>query len=338
MMRIFMVSLITAISFGLSSAFAAEKPELVIYTYDSFASEWGPGPQIKTAFEKDCDCTVSFVGLDSSVGILGRIQLEGENSKADIALGLDTSLTAIAAKTGLFAPHQIDTSANLSLPADIGGWSDQYFLPYDWGYFAFNYDKSRLADAPDSFDALVSAENDLKIVIQDPRTATPGLGLMLWVAAVYGEEAESYWQKLAPKIVTVTKGWWDAYSMFLEGEADMVLSYSTSPAYHLIAENKDNFAAASFDEGHYMQIEVAAILKSSTKQALARKFLARLMEADMQSILPTTNWMYPAAASGNVPAAFDTLITPAKSHLFAPEMVAQNRDKWIAEWVKGLSQ
>ena len=46
-----------------------------------------------------------------------------------------------------------------------------------WGYFAFNYDKSRLNNVPSSFEELVAADNDLKIVIQDPRTATPGLGL-----------------------------------------------------------------------------------------------------------------------------------------------------------------
>ena len=44
---------------------ADEKPEIVIYTYESFASEWGPGPQIKAEFEKTCNCTVTFVGLDS---------------------------------------------------------------------------------------------------------------------------------------------------------------------------------------------------------------------------------------------------------------------------------
>jgi ABC-type thiamine transport system substrate-binding protein len=32
-----------------------------------------------------------------------------------------------------------------------------------------------------------------------------------------------------PKTVTVTKGWSEAYGMFLDGEADMVLSYTTSP-------------------------------------------------------------------------------------------------------------
>ena len=45
--------------------------------------------------------------------------------------------------------------------------------------------------------------------------------------------------------------------LFLRGEADMVLSYTTSPAYHLIAENDSRFASAQFDRGHYMQIEVA---------------------------------------------------------------------------------
>ena len=334
----FIVSFITAVGAMASMANANDKPELVIYTYDSFASEWGPGPQIKTEFEKTCECVVTFVGLDSSVGILGRIQLEGAASKADIALGLDTSLTSVAASTGLFAPHRIETAGKLALPDDVSAWTDPQFVPYDWGYFAFNYDKSRLAEAPSSFEQLVSETNDLKIVIQDPRTATPGLGLMLWVNAVYGDDAPKLWAKLAPKLVTVTKGWWDSYSMFLEGEADMVLSYSTSPAYHLIAEGKNHYAAATFDEGHYLQIEVAGILKSSKHPELAKQFLETLIGKNVQSLLPTTNWMYPASKSGTIPDGFDGLIKPSKSYLFDPELIAKNRDVWVKDWVQGLSQ
>ena len=337
-----MLKYITIIAMAIAafgqSAQANDKPELVIYTYDSFAGEWGPGPQIKAEFEKTCNCTVTFVGLDSSVGILGRIQLEGASSKADIALGLDTSLTSIAAETGLFAEHGLETRGKLALPADVGFWDDKTFVPFDWGYFAFNYDKNRVSAPPASFEDLVSADNDLKIVVQDPRTSTPGLGLMLWVNAVYGDKAPDIWAKLSPKLVTVTKGWWDSYSMFLEGEADMVLSYSTSPAYHLIAEGKDHYAAAEFTDGHYMQVEVAGVLKSSKKPALARLFLQKLMESEMQSILPTTNWMYPAAKAGDLPEGFGGLIQPEKSFLFSPEVVAQNRDGWTKAWVDGLSQ
>ena len=62
----------------------ADKPVLTIYTYDSFTSDWGPGPAVETEFEKICECDLQFVGLDSSIGILGMIQLEGKTTKADI--------------------------------------------------------------------------------------------------------------------------------------------------------------------------------------------------------------------------------------------------------------
>jgi thiamine transport system substrate-binding protein len=328
----------TVLMLAATPSMAQDKPELVIYTYDSFASEWGPGPAIKEKFEKTCNCVVTFVGLDSSVGILGRIQLEGASSKADIALGLDTSLTAIASATGLFAEHKQNIKGKLALPEDVGFWDDPVFTPVDWGYFAFVYNIETMTSPPRSFEELLDPANNIRLVIQDPRTATPGLGLMLWVNAVYGDKAPEIWAKLSPKIVTVTKGWWDSYSMFLEGEADMVLSYSTSPAYHLIAEGKDNFAAASFAEGHYTQVEVAAVLKSSTKPALARLFLQKMLEPEFQSLLPTANWMYPAAKDAAVPEGFETLIRPEKAFLFSPEEVQRNREAWTEAWVNELSQ
>ena len=55
---------------------------------------------------------------------------------------------------------------------------------------------------------LVDAPESLPIVIQDPSTATPGLDLLLWLKSVYGDDVPEVWAKLAPKIVTVTKGWW----------------------------------------------------------------------------------------------------------------------------------
>jgi len=39
-----------------------------------------------------------------------------------------------------------------------------------------------------------------------------------------------------------------------------------------------------------------------------------------------------------VPDGFDELIKPAKTYLFDPEQIAQNRDNWVKDWVQGLSQ
>ena len=325
---------VAALLLSAGTALAADRPVLSIYTYDSFASEWGPGPAVEKAFEEGCDCDLQFVALDSSIGILGRVQLEGSSSKADIVLGLDTNLMATARETGLFAPHGTTLDGRTSLPVDF---ADDMFVPFDWGHFAFVYNSETMAAAPSSMQALIDSPDDLRIVIQDPRTSTPGLGLLLWVKSVFGDKAPEAWAKLAPKIVTVTKGWWDAYSMFLEGEADMVLSYSTSPAYHIVVDGTDKYRAAAFDEGHYMQVEVAAMLKSAPQPELAADFMDFILNDGFQSVIPTTNWMYPAGKA-DVPEAFSGLITPAKSLLFTPEEVAQNKSAWVGEWQGALSQ
>ncbi len=191
-----------AVAAGLSAHTAiANDKVLTIYTYDSFTSEWGPGPAIEKNFEAICNCDLKFVGLDSSIGILGRVRLEGSSSKADIVLGLDTNLTEIARDTGLFAPHQAKNLPD-NLPV---AFADDVFMPFDWGTFAFVYDKNRMQTPPASLEALISGDDSLKIVIQDPRTSTPGLGLLLWMKSVYGADAAQKWQALQPKILTVTK-------------------------------------------------------------------------------------------------------------------------------------
>lgn len=309
----------------------AETPVLQVLTYDSFTSEWGPGPAIEQAFEATCACDLQFIPAGDGAALLARVQLEGAASQADIVLGLDTNLTAAAAATGLFAPHGIAAPTDLPVAFD-----DPLFLPFDWGWFAFVYDRGRLAEAPRSFDAL--AASDLKIVIQDPRSSTPGLGLLMWVKAAHGDRADEVWQALADNIVTVTPGWSEAYGLFLEGEADLVLSYTTSPAYHLIAEGDDTKAAAMFDEGHYLQIEVAGKLAATDQPALADAFLAFMVGEGFQSVIPTTNWMYPAVTpAAGLPPGFDTF-RPAKSLLLPPEEAAALRDAALAEWQAALAQ
>lgn len=322
-----------AIACASFSAFAADNT-LTVYTYDSFAADWGPGPTVEKAFEAQCGgCDVNFVALDDGVSILNRLRLENGNSKADIVLGLDNNLMAEAKKTGLLSEHQVDTSS-VTIP---GGWQDTTFVPYDYGYFAFVYNKEKLANPPTSLKELVEQRDDLKIIYQDPRTSTPGQGLMLWMKSVYGDDVAAAWQKLAGKTVTVTKGWSEAYSMFLEGEADMVLSYTTSPAYHIIAENDLKYAAADFTEGHYTQVEVAAKVKGSKNPALADQFMQFILSDQFQSAMPTGNWMYPVTDVAQ-PEGFSTLTVPSKALSFSADEIATQRKTWIREWQSALTR
>lgn len=313
-----------------AQAAQAETPVLDVLTYDSFVSEWGPGPAIETAFEAECGCDLRFTPAGDGAALLARLQLEGAQSPADVVLGLDTNLTAAARKTGLFAPH--GQAPRLDLPVDF---ADAEFLPYDWGWFAFVH--KRDLSEPKDFKAL--AASDLKIVIQDPRSSTPGLGLLMWVKAAYGDGARAIWEGLADNIVTVTPGWSEAYGMFTEGEADMVLSYTTSPAYHLIAEQDDSKTAAVFGEGNYLQVEVMGKLAASDQPALADQFLAFMLSDKAQEVLPTTNWMYPARVpAAGLPKGFETLAQPVKSLLLTADEAEAARAGALDEWRAALAR
>ncbi len=188
-------------------------------------------------------------------------------------------------------------------------------MPYDWGWFAFVYDKTKTGTVPANFEAL--AASDLKIVIQDPRSSTPGLGLLLWVKAAYGDRAGAIWEGLVRQ--------------YRHRDARLVGGLRPlprrrgghGPVLHDLARlsphrrDDDSKAAAAFTEGHYLQVEVAAKLKGSDQDALADRFLAFIASDDFQSVIPETNWMYPAVtpASG-LPEGFETLIRPEKSLLY----------------------
>ncbi len=317
------------------SPLAAQEKTLTIYTYESFTAEWGPGPQVEKAFEAECSCDLKFVSVADGVALLNRLKLEGATTKADIVLGLDTNLTAEAKATGLFAPSGVDT-ATTNVP---GGWSDDTFVPFDYGYFAVIYDSEKLANPPKSLKELVEDDSSQKIVIQDPRTSTPGLGLLLWVRSVYGDQAPEAWAKLRKRVLTVTPGWSEAYGLFTKGEAPMVLSYTTSPAYHIVAEGTEKYKAAAFSDGHYLQVEVAGMTSVGSTNPLAKQFLAFMTAPAFQDVIPETNWMFPAGKTDKpLNPAFATLVKPEKTLVFSPEEVEKNRKTWVDEWLSAMSE
>ena len=311
-------------------SFSIYAEKLTIYTYDSFVSEWGPGPIIEKIFEEKHNADLEFVAVDSAATLLNKVILEGDTSKADIVLGLDMNLFDLAEQSGLFSSYNIDDINNsLNLPLN---WESTKFVPYNYGYFSFVYNEANLESPPRSMDELINSTN-ARIVIQDPRTSTPGLGLLTWMKALYGDKAGDEWKKLNKKIISVTKGWTDAYyNFFMAGEADMVLSYTTSPAAHIMFEERYDILATTFEEGNYITIEFAGILNNSKNKDLANKFLNFMLSEEFQSVIPSTNIMYPVTNIKDLPEAFDKLEVP-KFIQMDPKEINKNKEKWIDEWL-----
>jgi len=137
----------------------------------------------------------------------------------------------------------------------------------------------------------------------------------------------------------VTQGWSESYGLFTDGEADVVLSYTTSPAYHIIAEEDLTKSAAIFDEGHYFMVELAAKLATTDQPDLADAFMAFILTEDFQTMIPTTNWSFPAALTEDKwPDGFQSLPMPETVLFYDENEAAALRDQAIEAWRNALSQ
>jgi thiamine transport system substrate-binding protein len=268
-----------------------QEQNLVIWTYDSFTSDWGPGPDVSRIFEEKTGIKITWVSHGDAGSVVSRLLMEGEKAKADIILGLDQNLADRVTESKLLEPYKPASAENI-LPELILD-SDFRLIPMDYSFFAIVYDSDVVTNPPASLNDLTNPRFAKSLILIDPRTSSPGLGFFGWVKEVYKNDWQNYWRRLQPSILTITEGWSSAYGLFTRGEAPMVLSYTTSPGYHLEYEETERYKAAIFSDGHSMQIEAAALLKNADNKKNAKIFLDFMISPDFQNIIPLTNWMFP---------------------------------------------
>jgi len=322
-----------AAGLGMLSACQLSSPEsLTVWTYDSFVSEWGPGASLAAGFEEKTGIKVEFVSKGDGGALLGELLSAGKSARADAVVGLDDRLMKQALAGNTFMKLSL---SNLDvIPQSLRVDPGNRLVPFDFGNFAFIWDSESGIVPPGSLEDLTRPEYEKKIIIMDPRTSTPGLGFLAWTQSVYGVEWKEYWKRLAPSILAMTPGWDTGYGLFTKGEAPLVLSYSTSPAYHMAYEETERYRTLVFAQGHPAQIELAGVVAFSRKKKDAEKFIDYLLSAEAQSVIPETQWMYPANPDAALPASFSivprdivtlasTMLNPAEDPETAAEILAQ---------------
>ena len=233
--------------------------------------------------------------MADGVALLNRLRLEGERiPKPDIVLGLDTNLIVDAKDTGLFVPHEISID-NVDVP---GGWEDEIFVPYDYGYFVL-LSTTRKRWTP--------ADEPARTGRRRPGTGNchPGSAHLdagpgpdaVGQACLWRGSRRSLGKAIGAR--RDRQPWLERVLRppLPSGEVPMVLSYTTSPAYHIIAEESERYQAAAFEEGHYMQIEVAGITTPRREQSAGAPVHGIHDRSGFQDAIPETNWMYPAGAT-----------------------------------------
>ncbi|MDR1025214.1 MAG: thiamine ABC transporter substrate-binding protein [Treponema sp.] len=318
-------------SFGIFPVFAGGRrnaapapQEVVIWTYDSFSSEWGPGPQAAVEFREKTGINIRWVTHTDAGELLARLLQEGAEARADIVLGLDQNLAPRALASGLLESYRPAGAEGIRPELIVDpGWS---LVPYDYGYFAFVYDSEALSRVPANLEELTEPYYAGKIILSDPRTSSPGLGFFGWVRSIYGEGWRDYWRRLSPSILTIAEGWSSAYGLFTNGEAPLVLSYTTSPAYHLEYEGTERYRAAIFGEGHPLQVELMGLLRGAGNRENAKTFLDYALSPAFQTLIPLGNSMYPAI---DIPLPDSFRIAPRSDKPLLAEPIGEgDLDEW----------
>lgn len=277
--------------------------EVVVYTYDSFISEWGAGPRIAELFEKKTGYRCVFIDTGDGAQVLSRAILEKNTPRADIILGVDNNLLAKALEADIleaYSPAGLRENVEERLIFD----KSLRLIPYDWSSFSIMFDTASGLTPPASLEDLTADLYRKKIILMDPRTSTPGLGFVAWTIAVYRENYLDYWRRLKPNVLTVAPGWSTGYGLFTSGEAPLTISYTTSAAYHEANAEGERFRALTFDQGQTYQIEGAGILKGAANAEGARAFMDFLLSEEAQSLIPETQWMYPVNKQVRLPPSY----------------------------------
>ena len=317
--------------------------ELVVYTYDSFVS-WGPAQAIEEAFEAaHPGVDLVWVAPGDSSEMLARLigERAAGGTDADVFLGVADVELPRALAQGVFQPYDPTLIPNLaSVPDELLLDETGHVIPFDHGYVTFVYDSEALPEGlvPQTLSDLTHPELKDKIVLEDPRTSSPGLSFLLWTIAHFGEERWlDFWRALFPNVLTVTKGWSEAYDMFLAGEAPIVLSYSTDTAYSYIAEGSLRYRVVTPDGEAYRQVEGMGIVAGTDQSELAHAFLDLVLSKEIQELIPTSQWMFPVSFEAELPEDFARYaVVPAHPVSLPPDYVAQHLEEWLSEWQRLL--
>lgn len=309
--------------------------QLRIYTYDSFVT-WGLAEKTIPFFENKYGCKVVLESVGDAGNIINRLIMERSNPQADLIIGVDNTMMNRLLAERLLQPYK---SENLRYVKDEFHFDRTYHLtPYDYGFFAFVYDSEVVANPPVTFGNIQDGIWKNKLVVSDPRTSSPGLGLLYWTIAAFGENGyQHFWRSIKNNILTVSSSWDEAYSMLLAGEVPIVLSYSTSPAFHIETEDCYRYKAFIPSEGGFMQIEGAGIVKDTPNLELAERFIDYMLTVDFQKHIPTTQWMYPVNKRVPLPPSFEMIPVPDRilnDELNLQRVNRQTSERWLTRWLE----
>jgi len=335
--------------------------QLVIYTYDSLFAD--PRYDLEGNFSSITGIPkeqIQIIRFSDANQIVTRMLIEKDLPQADVVIGIDNALIhLINDKSEVLVPYmpenlsQINTNLIQNLDPEL------YLIPYDYGIISLWFNNQIINSMTHAelsnltLDSLLTSELLSKLLVQNPKFSSPGLGFLLWTIAVYGDPQIQFdgllqkdwrdWWTTARNQLTITKSWGDAFEIFFNTEEDkpFMVSYGTSPAYGFCQWDDDSTTAVVTHENNqpnaWLQIEGIGLIKNAPHEENAKRFIDWFLSKDLQSVLAEHQWVYPANTEAHIPECFNqSSIAPDEveplNNLITPSMLKQYLVQWQDDW------
>lgn len=303
--------------------------ELIVYTYDAFPE--GLEEVLVDYFDREYSVSVTVERFQDTGGLFNEVMLTRGEGAADLVIGLDNTYIGRALEADLFQPTE---------PAEIDAVREDLILdesnrlvPFDYGNIVLNYDSQALSDPPTTWEELLDPSLRESIVLMNPATSSPGRNFLLLTIEQFGEDGYlDFWEELEPNILTITSGWSDGYGLYTQGEAPIVLSYETSPAFHIAYEDTDRYKNLILDEVGYAQIEVMGVLQDAPNRENAHRAVDFILSTEFQSEIALNQFMYPVREDVELPDSFQQLHRPEETRFIDIDTVDANYERWLDDW------
>jgi thiamine transport system substrate-binding protein len=206
-------------------------------------------------------------------------------------------------------------------------------VPFDFGGVVLNYDSALLKDPPQTWEELLDPRFEDSIILMNPATSSPGRNFLLLTVEQFGEDGYlEFWRRLKPNVLTVTGGWSEGYGLYVQGEAPIVLSYDTSPAYHREFESTDRYRTLVLGDSAYAQVEVAGVVRDAANAINARRCMDFIVSPEFQQHIPLSQFMYPIHPDVELPDSFAAVRRAANLVTLDSSSVEEDFDRWAREW------
>jgi thiamine transport system substrate-binding protein len=335
-----------------------ETPTLTVATYTSFidAPSVSPGEWLKEEFESRFDATLEWATPSNEVNYYIERAASGASIDADLYVGLTTEdLVRVDDELdGDLFVEAGDVDGRDAVKDGLRFDPFERAVPYDTGYISLVYDGTTM-EAPATFEGLLDDEHAGQLIAQNPGASSTGRAFLLHTIdrfgdggvasdgdgeAVEGADGDpdydylDYWTDLQENDVRVLGSWDDAYAAWSEGEAPIVVSYSTDQVFaDMEGADLDEHQIRFLNDQAYANPEGMAVFAEADEPDLARQFMSFMLEPAVQGQIAQRNVAFPATDGAELPSDYAELAQePSDPVTFTYDQLRGSVDAWVEAW------